>query len=104
GSPRQRARNAESIIGDKGQSLAGSAAAELAVIQVYRSLEFHGVRSDITHRREYVAGKFPLHCKVVRLEIAAFVILLAVHDRHVARIGENWVNAVVPLYRENLRK
>jgi hypothetical protein len=48
GAPRQQGRNAGRVIGDKGQRLAGGAAAELAVIQVYRSLEFHRVRSDIT--------------------------------------------------------
>src|SRR5260370_23158020 len=49
GAPRQKGGNAGRVIGNPGQSLAGGAAAELSVIQVYRSLNVNGMRPDITN-------------------------------------------------------
>src|ERR1700730_382536 len=49
GAPRKERGNARRVIGNPGQSLAGGAAAELSVIQVYRGLNVNGMRPDITN-------------------------------------------------------
>src|SRR5579871_200816 len=104
GSGRQQARNAGGVIGYERQRLAGSAAAKLSVIQVHTILQMHGMGSDITDRREHVEGELSLNREIVRLEIAADEVFLAVQRRNIASIGEYRINAVAARRRENLRK
>src|SRR5262249_21869141 len=68
--PRQESRYTGGEIGDPGQRLAGGAAAELSVIQVYGRLDMSRVHPNITNRPKQVAGEVSLDCEVVCLVIS----------------------------------
>src|SRR5712691_5038702 len=63
----------------------------------------NGMRPDIAYLPHQSAHEFLLHREVVRLEIAADVVLNGIQGRQIARGGGNHIGALDPDWRRNHR-